>query len=147
MVMPLSYIPVHALRISLFIICCLICSCKKDNDEINCIKIDSGTDADLTSIRNLNDTLYITGNSGFQGTLLFSADHGSSWQISNNGFETGLNDVCLLNNSFFAAADGFKIYRSDDSRKSWFPVWIQGTISLEYKTDIRSIGSTGDKYF
>jgi hypothetical protein len=147
MVMPLSHLPVHTVKFFFFFTCFLYCGCRKDSTEIVCLKVASGTNDDLTSIHAFNDTLYITGNSGFSGALITSVDKGSSWHLVKNDFNCGLNDLCLYHNSFFAAADSFRVYRSDDSGKTWFPLWIQGAISIEYTTDIKSIGSSGNRLY
>jgi photosystem II stability/assembly factor-like uncharacterized protein len=145
--MPFPHISIYSLKNILLILCLLNGSCKKSELTIESLKVVSGTEADLTSINILNDTLYITGNSGIEGIIICSTDKGYSWITLKDDFEQGINDICRHDNSVFLAADSFTVYRSDDSGISWYKQWIQGVISIEYMTDVKCISSAGSRIY
>jgi photosystem II stability/assembly factor-like uncharacterized protein len=144
----LSNIFIYPLRTYLFFAALFLAvSCKKEEVTIKCTSVSSGTNADLTSIKQIADTIYITGNGVNYGVLLYSIDNGNSWNIINKQFDTGLNSICTLNNKLFAAGDSFKLYKSADNGLTWENVWMQGVISMEYITTIRRVISIGKKLY
>lgn len=122
-------------------------SCKKDSVSIPCRKINSGTASHLTSIIQSGNALYITGKLNDTGKILSSADNGETWNELSDNFKVGLNSICTFKNKMFAAGDQFKLYTSDSVGVIWNEVWIQGTISMEYVTDIRSVCSAGNNLY
>ncbi|MEP7264692.1 MAG: hypothetical protein ABI772_09340 [Bacteroidota bacterium] len=96
----------------------------------------------------VGNAFYITGkNNNNKGVLLSSVNNGETWNVVNDNFGSGLNSVCTFKNKLFAAGDHFKLYISDSLGILWNEVWIQGTISMEYVTDIRSVCTGGNKLY
>jgi len=134
----IPHFSLHTIKTYLLLFIFIIFSCKKEATSIECIKIETNINDDLTSITVFNDTMFITASKSDHGKLLYSADKGSSWVVAGE-FPHGLNSFIVYQNKWIATAGNFKIYISEDSGKTWSEQWMQGTISMEHITDIHSI--------
>jgi photosystem II stability/assembly factor-like uncharacterized protein len=123
-----------------------ISSCRKEEHAITAERIPVGTDADLTSIIRTDLGYILGGHHDKKGIVLFSTDS-ENWSVLNDALETGINDVHYFNGIIYAAADSFKIFTSSDSGASWNTIWMQGILSMEYITDIKSITSYGNSLY
>lgn len=142
----IPHFSLHTIKRYLPLFILLIFSCKKETTSISCTPIETNITSDLTSITAFHDTLFITGNKSYKGQLIYSADNGQSWKMAGE-FPHGLNNFTIYKNKWIAAADSFNIYLSENAGQTWTELWIQGTISMEYITDIHSITSVNDRLY
>jgi len=82
--------------------------------------IPSGTVNNLNCIYNLDNTLYIAGNSG---TVLKSSNTGNNWLLFSLGTINNLYDICMnsiwYNRKYYIVGGNGTIYRSSDYGANW----------------------------